>query len=316
MWASSYELFKSLDDQSGGVVERTKRYLKLKVRMSWFRHELAQLATYMEKQQLSYLLKSDPSIYLKSTRSYLWTGLKGPQRLNAQLAYFDWLIAKSSTEYVRHFLGMQSVEVCKMVIGNDVIEIHLSPARGYAREGELMLGLSLNGCELIKASFTVLPSNFLDLASPGHAMFIGCIQGRKDSKDLLKEATQVMERTKPSAILFNALQSVATAWGLVGIVGVSSDTHAFAGYQRSLSKRIQSNYDDVWQELGAQTQTKLKHWVLPLTWHPRSELQVPSKKRSALRKRNLFRQTLMDSCTEAASCLITDSTYSPSTLGK
>jgi uncharacterized protein VirK/YbjX len=126
-------------------------------------------------------------------------------------------------------------------------------------------------------------------------MFVGCFQGVSNTKDLIKQATQALERTKPGFILLNALQALAKAWGLVAMVGVADKKHAYASYF-SLSKRISISYDDVWQQLGATEQTVQGHWLLPLVWEPRPEHEVESKKRSALRRRNALRQNFIDMC--------------------
>jgi len=96
--------------------------------------------------------------------------------------------------------------------------------------------------------------------------------------------------------LLNALQALAQAWGLVGIVGVADKKHAYANYF-SLSKRISMSYDELWQQLGATEQTVQGHWLLPLVWEPRPEHEVESKKRSALKRRNALRQQFIDVCT-------------------
>jgi uncharacterized protein VirK/YbjX len=106
-------------------------------------------------------------------------------------------------------------------------------------------------------------------------------------------------------VLLNALQALAKAWGLAGIVGVSDKQHAFAGYF-SLSKRINISYDELWQQLGASEQTTLGHWMLPLMWEPRPEHEVESKKRSALKRRNALRQRFIDVCEVGARQLTAD----------
>lgn len=300
MWRNTDELFLLTDDRAGGHIQTLKRRFKFKLRHVWFRHELSRLLHYIESQRLQDLLKVDPSIYLKCTRSYLWTGITGAQRVMAQLAYFDWLLKRFTPEEIRHFYASPSVCIASLTVDEKQVAMLLQPARGVGREGELMLTMRIDNQLLLKTAFTILPADMLGLPGEGHAMYVGCFQGQKNTRDLFKETTQLMERTKPNAILFNALQSIAQAWNLVGIVGASDQNHAFAGYGRTLSKRVGISYDALWKELGAVEQTPRHHWQLPLVWTPRSEQEVESKKRSALRRRNQFRQQFVDLCTEGA----------------
>lgn len=127
----------------------------------------------------------------------------------------------------------------------------------------------------------------------------GNVQGSQEGKDLVKDFTQLMERTRPSGILLNALQGLAQGWGLVGLLGVSDVGHAYADY-RSLSQRVGMSYDTLWQELGAEQRLSDMHWSLPLVWLPRPESEVASSKRSQLRRRNDMRQQVQSACLAAA----------------
>lgn len=296
MWNSNDELFALIDDQAGGSIQTFKRRLKFKLRSFWFRRELDKLMHYIRDHQLNQLLQVDPSLYLKCTRSYLWTGLDSSQRVMLQLAFFDWLLTRFSTPDIRHFYTTPHINISTQTIKDQVIDVLIQPSRGLGREGELALTLNLNNQVIMKTSFTIVPSEMLGIGGSGYAMFVGGFQGQRDTREQVKEATQLMERTKPNAIMLNALQGIAQAWGLVAILGTSNATHAFSSYHRSLAKRVGLDYDSLWQELGAQEQTKFKHWLLPRTWQPRPESEIESKKRSAYRKRNTFRQNFIDLC--------------------
>lgn len=276
-------------------MQTMKRRLKFKLRQSMFRSELAEVQQYFESRQLSRLLEIDPSLLLKCTRAYLWNGLNGQQRVAGQLAFLDWFLAKFKLAGVLSFYENGTVSLVKIQHNDTDFEIILSPSRGLAREGELAVTLLVNGAVLLRSSVSALPAQMLGLPGDGHALFVGCFQGTSKTKDLVKQATQALERTKPTFILLNALQALAQAWGLVGIVGVADKKHAYASYY-SLSKRINISYDDVWQQLGATAQTAQHDWLLPLVWGPRPEHEVESKKRSALKRRNAMRQKFIEAC--------------------
>lgn len=295
MWSNSEELFLLTDNLAGGKMQTMKRRLKFKLRQSLFRSELAEVQQYFEKHQLTPLFEIEPYLSLKCTRSYLWTGLNGQQRMAGQLAFFEWLQTKFSLSFLYSFFETERVSIAKIQHGGADFEVMLGRNRGLGREGELMVTLHINGTLLIRSSVSVLPTKMVGLPGTGHAMFVGCFQGVSNTKDLIKQATQALERTKPGFILLNALQAMAQAWGLVGLVGVSDKKHAFAGYF-SLSKRIKMSYDELWQQVGATEQTVIGHWMLPLIWLPRPEQEVESKKRSALKRRNAMRQQFIEIC--------------------
>lgn len=299
MWNNVNELFDLVDDARGGRLQVFKRKLKLRLRYVWFRKEIEQLKHYFDSKQLMDLLKADPSMHLKCTRSYLWTGLAAHERLLAQLAFYDWLLSNFPRNRIAHFYKVNHMTLFEFGIQDRRISVQLRPARGLGREGEMAVFLFLDGAPLVKASFTVLPMTSLGLAGEGYAMYVGAFQGERNALTLFKDATRLMERTKPPHLLLNVLQAIAQSWNLQTIVGVSDSAHAFAGYKTTLAKRVKSNYDEIWQELGGERSAKNHFWTLPSTWIPRPESEIESKKRSAYRRRQALRQAFMKACSDA-----------------
>lgn len=308
MWKDSSELFSLVDDARGGSLQVLKRKLKFRLRHAWFRKEVNQLKHFLGSKQLIDLLNVDPAIYLKCTRSYLWTGLDASRRLMAQLSFYDWLLAQYSSQQITHFYKVNHTTVCQFAVKDRLVEVQLRPARGLGREGELAAFICLDGQVLMKASFTVLPFDVMGLPGKGHAMYVGAFQGEKNTLELFKETTLLMERTKPSHLLFNVLQSLAQIWNLQAIVGVSDNAHAYAGYTRTLAKRVKTNYDHIWEELGGEKAKKGDYWILPSTWIPKDVAEVESKKRAAYRRRNALRQAFLDACASGAPHLLSDPT--------
>lgn len=304
MWKNASELFSLVDDARGGRLQVLKRKLKFRLRHAWFRKEVDKLKHYLGSNQLLDLLHADPAIALKCTRSYLWTRLNGSRRLMAQLAFYEWLLSQYSSQQITHFYKVNHTTVCHFSVKERSLLVQLRPSRGLGREGEIAAFLSLDGHVLMKTSFTVLPLDLIGLPGTGHAMYVGAFQGEKNTLELIKETTLLMERTKPSHLLFNVLQSLAKTWNLHAIVGVSDNDHAFAGYTRTLAKRVKTNYDHIWQELGGEKDKRTDHWLLPLDWVPRPMEEIESKKRAAYRRRNAIRQAFMDACTSGGPHLL------------
>lgn len=304
MWKNASELFSLVDDARGGRLQVLKRKLKFRLRHAWFRKKIDDLKHYLGSKQLIDLLHTDPGISLKCTRSYLWTGLDGSRRLLAQLSFYEWLLSQYSSQQITHFYKVNHTTLCHFSVKDRSLEVQMRIARNLGREGELAVMLCLDGLVLMKASFTVLPLELIGMPGQGHAMFVGAYQGEKNSLDLFKETTLLMERTKPSHLLFNVLQSLAQTWNLQAIVGVTSKRHAYASYTKTLAKRVKTNYDDIWQELGGEKDEKSGHWLLPRNWAPRPLEEVESKKRAAYRRRNTLRQAFIDACVSGGPNLI------------
>jgi uncharacterized protein VirK/YbjX len=153
--------------------------------------------------------------------------------------------------------------------------------------------MQLNRTCVMRAAFSVLPTK--DLGLPGNAwmLVVGNMQGIPQTANEIKVVTQGMERTRPQNIMMTVLQGLAQGWHLQLILGVADSHHVYANY-RSLTKRVGQSYDLLWQELGALERATASHWQLIRQWIPRSESEVPSSKRSQLRRKNAVRQKIFD----------------------
>ena len=300
MLPTAASLFQQTDDGSDGVLQTFKRRLKFQLRYRWHGTHIRAVHAHLTRLGLSPLLHSDPLLLLRCARAYLWTGLDAQQRAHAEMAHFDWLVHTLSPHRVLDLYASHHWTLCEWRIKERQVRVLLRPGRALSREGELELHLELDGQAVMRAAFSVLPHHLMGGDSSVAVLVVGNVQGSQEGKDLVKDFTQLMERTRPSGVLLNALQGLAQGWGLAGLVGVSDSGHAYAGYG-SLSQRVGISYDALWQELGAQERLSSRHWALPLTWLPRPESEVASNKRSQLRRRNEMRQRVLDSCLLAAS---------------
>jgi uncharacterized protein VirK/YbjX len=155
------------------------------------------------------------------------------------------------------------------------------------------LHLKFNGAAVMRAAFSILPAHMVGLEGAGFVMAIGNMQGQRFLNQEIKIVTQKMERTRPQNILMTALQGLASGWKLIAMVGVSDAAHVYSSY-RSLSQRVGLSYDGLWEEMGTTGAVSKKHWNLPIEWVARSEQEVPSNKRSQLRRKNEIRQKIFD----------------------
>ena len=290
---SSEELFRLTDNGSGGWLQTAKRRLKFRLRYWLSETQLHRIRSFFQSHGLSELTHSELPVMLRPMRPYLWGGLNPEARTNAMLAHFEWLMARHSAQTVIDFYKRGSYTYFSQSYNEGVITIEIEPGRGLGREGEFELHLKFNGAAVTRAAFNILPAEMVGLSQPGFVMAIGNMQGQRFLNQEIKIVTQKMERTRPQNILMTALQGLATGWQLVGMVGVSDVAHVYAGY-RSLSQRVGQSYDGLWEEMGTTGAISKTHWNLPIQWVPRSEQEVPSNKRSQLRRKNEIRQKIFD----------------------
>lgn len=285
-------LFALTDDGAGGWLQTCKRRLKFLLRFHRHRPHMEAVHGLLERHRLQPLLQAEPGLMLRPWRSYLWRPLCRRRRSQALLAHLDWAAATFGSGGLLALYQGRALAVPGLPV--DGLELLLMPSRGTVREGELTLELRLQGEALMRAAFSVVPAVLVDATRPpqARAMVVGNLQGLRDSVEGTRLLAQRAERLRPQALLIAALQGLASGWGLALIAGVGRDTHAFAAY-RGLSRRILADYDRLWEEHDALPGAG--HWRLPEQPHCNLE-QIPSRKRSAARRRHALRLALHAAC--------------------
>ncbi len=286
-------LFRLTDNGSGGWLQTAKRRLKFRLRFWLSEVHLHRIRDFFHSHGLSELTHTELPVMLRPMRPYLWGGLNAQARTNAMLAHFDWLMSRHSAQAVVDFYKRGSHVYFSQSYPEGDITIEIEPGRGLGREGEFELHLKFNGAAVMRAAFNILPAEMVGIKQPGFVMVIGNMQGQRFLNQEIKIVTQKMERTRPQNIVMTALQGLASGWQLVAMLGVSDVAHVYAGY-RSLSQRVGQSYDSLWAELGSTEAISKTHWNLPIEWVARSEQDVPSNKRSQLRRKNEIRQKIFD----------------------
>jgi uncharacterized protein VirK/YbjX len=290
---SPQAIFRATDDAAGGWLQTTKRLLKFRLRYWLCKKQLHSIRAFLTDKGLVALVASDLPMLLRPMRPYLWHGLNPTQRTSALLTHFDWMLQHFSLAAVESFYAHGTHELFAQTYPEGILRLTLQPGRALGREGELELHLKLNDISVMRTAFSILPCEMVGVQGTGSVLVIGNMQGIRNANQEIKIVTQKMERTRPHNIVMTALQGLVQGWMLAGMVGIANDKHVYSSY-RSLSKRVGQSYDTLWQELGAQTRTRGAHWNLPTVWVPKSEQDVPSNKRSQLRRKNEIRQKIFD----------------------
>ena len=286
-------IFRATDDAAGGWLQTTKRLVKFRLRYWLCKKQLQGIREFFIRKDLGALIESDLPMLLRPMRPYLWRGLNAAQRTSALLAHFDWLLQHFPLADIQNFYARGFHELFAQTYPEGVVRLTLQPGRGLGREGELELHLKWNDISVMRTAFSILPSEMAGVQGVGAVLVIGNMQGIRNANQEIKIVTQKMERTRPHNIVMTALQGFAKGLMLTGMVGIADNKHVYASY-RTLSKRVGQSYDTLWQELGSETRASQTHWRLPILWEPKSEQDVPSNKRSQLRRKNEIRQKIFD----------------------
>jgi uncharacterized protein VirK/YbjX len=290
---SPQAIFRATDDAAGGWLQTTKRLVKFRLRYWLCQKHLEIIRAFFLNQGLEALVKSDLPALLRPMRPYLWHGLNPTQRTAALLSHFEWMLQHFPLAMVQSFYARGWHELFAQTYPEGTVRLTLQPGRALGREGELELHLKLNDISVMRTALSILPCEMVGVSGTGAVLVIGNMQGMRNANAEIKTVTQKMERTRPHNIVLTALQGLVQGWRLTRMVGVANDKHVYSSY-RALSKRVGQSYDNLWQELGAQTRIGDAHWDLPIVWEPKSEQDVPSNKRSQLRRKNEIRQKIFD----------------------
>lgn len=170
----------------------------------------------------------------------------------------------------------------------------LGPAGSLQKEGELRLRLECDGLLLLSLAFSLSAQGTAPL------LFVACLQGNPDAavRDAIRDATKELFGLRPRQLLLVALQAIARAYGLSGIVGICDRLHIYRHWRKR--RQIMQSYDEMWQDLGT-TRRADGLFDLRLLHQPRPLTDYPANKRSAMAKRQALEQQLIERILETIS---------------
>lgn len=162
------------------------------------------------------------------------------------------------------------------------------------REGELTFTLKMDGHDLYKLSFSIVPASVLSLPSGsapprhGHTLYIGRVQGVAGAFDHIREATKACHDIAPPDLLMAAVAGMAAALGIEIVAGV--------GIEHSISSESiqQSNmsfdYTSFWDRYQSHKTADGHHLItVPFAEKPIQAIASKHRKRTLL-KREFKRQ--------------------------
>jgi len=295
--------FERTDNGAGGRLHTLRRGLKFWVRC-WWRSRALQVSTAAFRDSvLDSIGQTQPELALRPLRSYLRHGLDAQRRAQAVQAHFAWLSRRLPMPVIDRLYAGERIALLDGAESVPGMGLSLATAAGLGREGELVLQLQWQGAVVMSLAFSVLDASTVigrsDVAhATGPRMVIGSLQGARGADAALRELSTAAQRLRPTALLVLGVQGLSAAWGLAAPMGVTIESHVYAGYA-SRRRKVALDYDAAWADVGAQ-RTSEHYWTLPALPLLRPDFEVESRRRAKHRRRNALRWALLSAVRDRA----------------
>ncbi len=172
--------------------------------------------------------------------------------------------------------------------------LRLSDAGPNPKEGELAFYWTdtETGACLTQLSF------YLHGGKYGPEIFVGGLQGpmNEASREWIRAATKASEGLRPKDVVMEALLAFAATVGVQRIRAVSRANHV--GRQRNTPREIQADYEGFWMEYHG-VPCADGNVEIPTHQPLRDIAEIPSKKRSAWRRKQAFVESVHGAVTAA-----------------
>lgn len=264
-----------------GTIPWLRELLKLKARSLVHRaHTRRWLRLLNSHPAFSDYVRHCPRMLYKIYRPYLTNTLPMGQRLEVLAAHYQFLfrhgLAATAGAAARGALPLAAAEGKS----GARYEVLLRAIGTLEREGELALQLAHEGTVLYSAAFTFARRGGADAVS------IGCLQGSngEDALAAIRHATRDLHGIRPKQLLVTLVRQLGFELGCGELLLVSNANRVVRGAMRQ--GRVRADYDQLWQELGAQRRADGDYVLVCEAVQPPDLAQVPSKKRSEARKRH------------------------------
>lgn len=234
---------------------------------------------------------ADPLLaYKYLSTDYLFTGLPARQRAASFAHHLRFLRTHLPDALLRQQAPLE-LAVFERREGDHVYSVRLDlPPKNASFEGELRLGLLMDGVLLYCLQFSVVPGSVVQ-SQERDAVFILRVQGMKGHYEQIRIATKALQEVAPPALLIAALQGIASAWGIHAMAGISAASQYW--YEERDASLFTQIYDDFFVELGAARTTKdFFSSSLPLPVKPLDLIRNGHKSRTM--KKRAFRLRISD----------------------
>ena len=235
------------------------------------------------------LVAACPRLILKIYRPYLSNTMTCKQRLGLLMAHYRFVFNNGLGPIVTQ--AARGAVVLARFSGKSGTEyqIQLRAIDIFEREGDLILQLT-GGGQLI---YSVVFSFFQGEQAP--VVGIGCMQGPRGEGglELIREATRDLHGLRPKNLMVRLVRQLGHDFGCkeLHLVGNRNRTVRSATRQG----KVHADYDSVWQEMGARTRANGDFEIACENLPVPVMDDIPSKKRSEVRKRHAMLEALLQS---------------------
>jgi uncharacterized protein VirK/YbjX len=257
---------------------------KMWLRFLMFRRYHRQVRDIFQDHRLQNIARSNPRIYEKIYRAYLFNGATMNDRLRILKSNYKYISDVFSVSLIHAIFVSRDFTLCSISLphNDDKIVARLAYLQRFEKEGELTLCLQdNNGNRLYSVSFTFLVSNGRPMA------LIGCVIGMSPAKsgnwEVIKYLTKRMHGMRPKNLLIYLLQVLCRELGIQELLAITSQSHIYEGSAKN-RLRIKFDYDKFWEEVEGRRLDQY-FYSLPLHHTRRSFEEIRSNKRAAYARR-------------------------------
>lgn len=253
--------------------------LKFILRGLLYRKDVIDLYNLFEKNSLKSIIKSQPDIYNKPFRSYLFCNIKIKNKFKYLKSHYQYISKILKPTAINDIYNTFDVSLLDFELENTgKIDIKLCYIGALGKEGELTLLISLNSNDLYSIAFS------FDESKNNLEFIIYGIQSRSFvDPELIKQVTKKMHGVRPRNFLFFILRQICEVLNVKTIKAIRSNYHVANCSHVKKTGKFQADYDQYWEEENGIKGDKF--YILPLKETRKTMEEIQSKKRSMYNKR-------------------------------
>lgn len=279
-----------------GMVDGLVRLLQI----AWHYGDHQRLLKVLKAEHTQGILRQVPRTAYRYTLPYLSSNFERATRLELLMAHYRFMNDRLGARFCEAIVD-RTLTLWFSEQQEHVFSIHGSGPCAVSghREGELTFTLKMDGADLYKLSFSIVPASVLPSppasasSGPGHALYIGRVQGVPGNFERIRLATKACHDIAPPDMLMAAVAGMAGALGIEVIAGVGIE-HSISSeciQQSSMS----FDYTEFWDRHHG-SKTAEGHHLMALPF-PEKPIQAIAAKH---RRRTLTKREFKREITEAA----------------
>ncbi len=267
---------------------------KFVLRSLLYRRAMIQVFELFRSEPLKALPAQYPELLDKPLRPYRFASASARQRASMLIEHYRLLQqcypALIAPLYLGEgvTLGHYPLSGCRIVLRHDGT---------FRREAELAVSIvDPQGRRLYSCAFSLAGQ------ADALSLVIGSVQGPEpdvpQAQERVRELTKEGHGLRPKSLVVMLVMAMAEAMGVVRVNAVRKRAHVFQArrYSSKQKAHLQADYDELWQEFGAQVLDANFVTLAPVVRKPLTE--IASKKRAMYRRRYEWLDALTLACRE------------------